>query len=311
MHTATVIDLPDGDLIDCHDFARAVARFRYPVPEEGATGMACVTASKMVDYSFRARPNVSISEPPRTEQQAALDFPVERFDPMPHAIPCPPLIADVQLPLPVPGMMSELSFPVALLEEDRALLEGLLSVLPPLKYPLSKGDQERFLTSFREKMESLQLVGAQCWEPILAPDRDEPEMMALGERFARGLVDIVDQAERRVETFDIRLGRGYYFLPRDVAIDILEQLNLPYRDADGLPDGEELSDQTVQRDHKAGTPWTREQAQKLHEDYMANPAKVAAKMHGISSPRLYQIIDAHQLPRKSQSGRKPATWCDL
>ncbi|MCX5541504.1 hypothetical protein M3A49_18695 [Paraburkholderia sp. CNPSo 3076] len=311
MHTATVVDLPDGDLIDCHDFARAVARFRHPVPGEGAIGMACITGSKMVDYSFRAKPKVSVSEPGREMQQAALDFPVERFDPMPHAIPCPPLIAEVQFPLAVPGARSELSFPVALLEKDNALLEALLNILPPLKYPLSKEARERFLAAFREKMDSLQLVGEQCWEPILVPDRDGPEMMALGERFAQGLVDIVDQAGRHVETFDTRLGRGYYFLPRVVAINILEQLNLPYRDADGLSDDEELSDQTAQRDHEAGTPWTPEQAQKLHEDYLANSAKVAANMNGISLPRLYQILGAHQLPRKVQLRRKPATWLDV
>ena len=313
MHTATVVDLPDGDLIDCHDFARAVARFRYPVPEEGAIGMACITASKMVDYSFRAKPQISVLKPKRKGQQAALDFLADRFDPTPHAIPYPGLIAQDQLPLPLPEMMSELSFPVALTEKNRAVLEAMLKVLWPLKYPLSKEDRERFLASFREKMDSLQLVGEQCWEPILVPDHDERELMALGEKFALGLVDIVDRAGRHVETFDIRLERDHYFLPRASAISILEQLNLPYRDADDLSDAEERPDQrdTVQQAREAGTPWTPEQAQKLHEDYMANPVKVAAEMHGISASRLYQIIAAHQLPRKARSGRKQATWCDV
>lgn len=313
MHATTVVDLPAGDLVDCHDFARAVARFRYPAPEEGATGMACITGSKMVDYSFRAKPKISVLEPQCNLRQAALDLPVERFDPTRHASSCPPLIAEAQLPLPVPGAMSVLSFPVALTDDDRSLLEALLDVLPPLKYPLSNKDRQVFLASFREKIDGLQLVGEQCWEPILVPDHDECELFALGEKFAQGQVDIVDRGGRHVETFDVRLGRDHYFLPRASAINLLEQLHLPSRDTDDLSDAEVRPDQadTAHHAREAGTPWTREQAQKLHEDYMANPAKVAAEMNGISVSRLYQIIDAHQLSRKAPSGRKPATWLDV
>lgn len=244
MLTSAAVDLPDGDLIDCHDFAHAIARFRYPVPEEGAIGMACITGSKIVDYSFRARPEISVSEPQREGQQVPLDFPVERFDPAPYAIPCPPLIAEVQLPLPVPGMLSELSFPVALAEKNRVLLEALLNELPPLKYPMSEWEQGRFLAAFREKVDVLQLVGDECWEPILVTESyvelqrrrqdsflAENGMIALGEEFARGLA-IVDRAGHSVETFDARLGAGHYFLPRAAVIDILVQLNFPCRDAD-------------------------------------------------------------------------------
>ncbi|HDR9076028.1 TPA: hypothetical protein QDA97_004841 [Burkholderia vietnamiensis] len=229
MRAATVVDLPDGDLIDCHDFARAVARFRYPVPEEGATGMACITATKMVDFGVRARPAPRQLDLPRKTRLAEHqhDFFCEQFDPTAHAIPCPPLMVEVQLSLPVPGTMSELSFPVALTDEDRALLKALVEVLPPLKYPLSRAERELFLAAFREKMESLQLVGAQCWEPILVPDHVEYELLALGEQFAQGLVDIVDQAGRRVERFDVNLGPKHYFLARQLAIDALVRLRLP------------------------------------------------------------------------------------
>lgn len=313
MDTATFVALPAGDLIDCHDFARAVARFRHPVPEEGAVGMACITGSKMVDYSFRTGRRISAFEPRRQVQQTALDLPVERFDPTLHAISCPALIGDAQLPLPVLGETSDLSFPVALTDDDRSVLEALLDVLPPLKYPLANKDRQVFLASFREKMDGLQLVGEQCWEPILLPDHDERELYALGERFAQGQVDIVDRAGRPVETFDVRLGRDQYFLPRASAINLLERLNLPSRNTDDLSDVEVKPDQTdtAQHTREAGTRWTREQAQRLHEDYMANPAKVAAQMNGISVSRLYQIIDAHQFSRKAPSGRKPATWLDI
>ena len=116
-----------------------------------------------------------------------------------------------------------------------------------------------------------------------------------------------------METFDTRLGRNYYFLSRASAISILEQLNLPYRDADGLSDVEERSEQAdaVQLAREAGAQWTLEQARKLHGDYMASRAEDAAKKHGISVSRLYQILDDHDLPKKTRSRGKQATWCGL
>ncbi|MBO2953710.1 hypothetical protein [Burkholderia pseudomallei] len=317
MHTATVVDLPDGDLIDCHDFARAIARFRYPVPEEGATGMACISATKMVDYSIRARPGPSQLDLPRKarlleprQSEPELDFSGEQFDPAAHAIPCPPLTAEIQLSIPVPGMTSELSFPVALTEENKAFLEALLHVLPPLRYPLSREARELFLAAFREKMESLRLVGAQCWEPILVPDRDEPELMALGERFANGLIDIVDEAGRHVDTFDTRLGRGYYFLSRSQAISVLQARGFPYSDgrADVFPvDGQPSSEaDAALEEAEPRKKWTPERARKMHCEYMRNAdqAKEVAKNNGIGLQRMYQVFAEHGLPKKSSSGRK-------
>lgn len=309
MHATTVVDLPAGDLVDCHDFARAVARFRYPAPEEGATGMACITGSKMVDYSFRAKPKISVLEPQCNVQQAALDLPVERFDPTRHASSCPPLIAEAQLPLPVPGAMSVLSFPVALTDDDRSLLEALLDVLPPLKYPLSNMDRQLFLASFREKVASLQLVGAQCWEPILVPDRDAPELAALGEAFAKGLVDIVDQAKRPVETFDTRLGRNHYFVSRQQAITVLQQRGFSCSEL-----GADVSLIDNQRSHDAdvaleeGEPrkrWTLKRAKEMHERYLldADSAAAVANQFGIGVQRMHQIFTKYGLPTKTDSGR--------
>ncbi|WP_420993615.1 hypothetical protein ACKI2N_015760 [Cupriavidus sp. 30B13] len=322
------VELPGGELIDCHDLARAVASFRHPVPEEGATGMACITGSKMVDYSFKARSEGSASGE-RMQQQATLDFPAALFDPTPYAIPCPPFMAGVQLSLPIRGMMSEHSLPARLSLKNRMLLAALLDELPPLVYPMSEWEQGRFLAGFREKMETLQLVEEQYWEPILVTESyvelqrrrhddffAEHGMIALEEEFSQGL-NIVDRAGHPIETFDARLGRGHYFLSRTLAINLLRESGIPYRDADGPSPGNGPSDKAdmVRQSRKAGTPWSREQVQKLYEEYKLHTGKVVAKMHGISESRLNQLFKKHGFPRKSRAGRKPghgqkksATW---
>jgi hypothetical protein len=243
MHATTVVDLPAGDLVDCHVFARAIAEFRYPVPPEGATGMACVTGSKMVDYSYRSRPNAFASGSPREQQQTGLDFPAERFDPTPYAIPCPPLNSNTQLSLPIPGMPSELSFPVKLTAKNREFLEAMLSELPELRYPITEWAQVHFLVMFRERADALQLVGEEIWEPILVTEHyaerqrqyqeryfAENGMIAIGEELARGL-DVVDRNGHPVTTVDANLGPGHYFLSRQLAIDALARLGFPYEDA--------------------------------------------------------------------------------
>jgi hypothetical protein len=241
MHTTTtVVDLPAGDLVDCHDFARAIAEFRYPVPQEGATGMACMTGSKMVDYSYRARPNVFASGSPREQQQTALDFPAERFDPTPSAIPCPPLNSNTQLSLPILGMPSELSFPVKLTAKNKEFLEAMLNELPELRYPITEWAQVHFLAMFRERVDALQLVGEEIWEPILVTGHyaerqrqyqerfvAENGMVAIGEELERGL-DVVDRNGHPVATLDANLGPGHYFLSRQLAIDVLARLGFPY-----------------------------------------------------------------------------------
>jgi hypothetical protein len=320
MHTSAVVELSAGELIDCYDFALAVARFRYPVPEKGATGIACITNSKMVDYSFRARPVVFTSESQCEDQQAAFDFPIERLVPKPSGDQTPLLIGEVQLTLPILGMMSELSWPVALTEKDWSFLKALLDKLPDglqLKYPLSEWDQGRFLAIFREELSGLQLVGEPCWEPILVTERhvelqrsrqwgffEDNGMIAIGEEFSMGL-DVLDRVGRSVETFDARLGRGHYFLLRQQAIKMLQDLQFPF--CDSSVDSQPPSD--IKAAQEGGEPrkkWSKELAEKMHREYLQDNDLVenVAKRYDISSPRLYQIFAEYGLPVKSRSGRK-------
>lgn len=189
------VELPVGKLIDCHDLAWAVARYRFPFPEEGATGMSCLTGSKLVDYSRPAIPSVRPIEKPQT----LLAPPVEQFDPSPYAIPGQPLVR--------PEMLTDLWLPVKLTEQDKVLLAAMLVALPTLKYPISELDQDSFLTAYREKIDLLQLVGERRWEPILATEayverqrRSRERFIAkdvmydFGEEFARGWTSLTGLA---------------------------------------------------------------------------------------------------------------------
>lgn len=205
--------------------------------------MACVTGSKMVDYSYRSRPNAYASGSPREQQQPTLDFPAERFDLTPYAIAGTPLNSNTQLSLPISGVSSELSFPIKLTARDTEFLAAMLSVLPELKYPVTEWTQGHFLAMFRERVDALQLVGEEMWAPILMTEHyaerqrqyqerffSENGMVAIGEELERGL-DIVDRNGRPVTTLDANLGPGHYFLSRQLAIDALARLGFPYEDA--------------------------------------------------------------------------------
>ncbi|WP_125469754.1 hypothetical protein [Caballeronia telluris] len=232
------MELPAGKLIDCHDLAWAVARYRFPFPEEGATGMSCITGSKMVDYSRPAIPSVRPIEKPRT----LLAPPVERIDPTPYAVPGQPLVR--------PGDLTELWFPERLTNQDKVLLAAMLVDLPTLKYPMSEWNQDSFLTAYREKIDSLQLVGERYWEPILATGayverqrRSREQFVAydarydFGEEFARGL-DILNPSGNPVLTFDITCFElGNYFLYRKEVHRVLNQYGMLFRDGEEHPAG--------------------------------------------------------------------------
>lgn len=306
------VELPAGKLIDCHDLAWAVARYRFPFPEEGATGMSCITGSKMVDYSRPAIPSVRPIEKPRTR----LAPPVEQFDPPPYA--------KGGQPLDRPELLTDLWLPVKLTEQDKVLLAAILDELPPLKYPMSELEQQRFLAAFREKIDSLQLVGQRRWEPILATEayvdkqrRDriqffaENGMVALGEEFARGQLDIVNRSGNPALTFDAKLDVGHYFLDRREVICILDRLGIPYIDGDlsSNQDGGRMprNAEFDGGEEEGGKEWTLERVRKMHADYMSsgNDAKTVANRHELSLAMMYRRFDEYELRKKTNSGRKP------
>jgi hypothetical protein len=65
--TVSVVDLPLDELIHCEAFARAIARAIHPVPEEGASGMACVTGKLVAPDLRKASPQTELLDSVRAD----------------------------------------------------------------------------------------------------------------------------------------------------------------------------------------------------------------------------------------------------
>ncbi|CAJ6042627.1 phage transcriptional regulator AlpA [Burkholderia pseudomallei] len=235
--TVSVVDLPLDELIHCEAFARAIARAIHPVPEEGASGMACVTG-KLVAPDLR-------KASPQTELLDAVGADIA------GAFPLPALIErDEQLELELRGealengrgaterqiwrLTSNLQFPHKLTDTDRESLERILPDLPPLRYPLSDRSREVFTQAFREKARDW------LWEPILVTDayverqRERQEqtvkyhLATLADECSSGGTAILDRARTRLR----RLAPvSDAYLSREAAIDYLYRHGLRYRKA--------------------------------------------------------------------------------
>lgn len=235
--TVSVVDLPLDELIRCEEFARAIARAIYPVPEEGASGMACVTGKLVAPDLRKASPETELLDAVRAD--------------IAGTFPLPALIEhDVQLELELRGealenergaterqiwkLTSDLQFPHKLTDPDRESLERILPDLPPLRYPLSDRSREVFTQAFREKARDW------LWEPILVTDayvggqhqRQEQtvkyHLATLADECTSGAIVILDRGHTRLR----RLApASEAYLSRKVAIDYLYRHGLGYRKA--------------------------------------------------------------------------------
>ncbi|QGT05894.1 hypothetical protein [Burkholderia pseudomallei] len=140
MHAATVVDLPDGDPIDCRDLVQAIAGAFVPVPENGASAMACI-AGKIL--------HVTAAGSGQETQQADL------FGKNSSA---PTLFAQSQLDLPEPTV-HELYLPMQLTLEEIAWLRSILDDLPNLRWPVSEARRIEFLGAYRR------VASDKNWEP--------------------------------------------------------------------------------------------------------------------------------------------------
>lgn len=236
--TVSVVDLPLDELIDCEAFARAIARAIHPVPEEGASGMACVTGKLVAPDLRKASPQTELLDAVRADIAGA-------------AIPLPALIEhDGQFELELRGealenergaterqiwkLTSDLQFPHKLTDKDRESLERILPDLPPLHYPLSDRSMEVFMQAFREKARDW------LWEPILVTDayvgwqhqRQEQtvkyHLATLADECSSGAIVILDRGRTRLSRF-APVSDAY--LSRKAAIDYLYRHGLGYRKA--------------------------------------------------------------------------------
>ncbi|CAJ8829113.1 phage transcriptional regulator AlpA [Burkholderia pseudomallei] len=218
MRTATVVDLPDGDPIDCRDLVQAIAGAFVPVPENGASAMACI-AGKIL--------HVTAAGSWQEAQQADL------FGKNSSA---PTLFAQSQLDLPEPTV-HELYLPMQLTREEIAWLRSVLDDLPSLRWPVSEARRIEFLNAYRRA------ASDKNWEPnVFTPGEVE-----LRRRRQAPLVDAHWEAlqaacsERSVRIFDrtgivlkrLHPGLGC-FITRREAKSYLEQRGLVFRElADG------------------------------------------------------------------------------
>lgn len=305
----TRMKLPAGEPIDCHDLAWAVAKYRFPFPEEGATGISCITGSKLVEYSRAAIPSTRFIKKPRT----LLAQPPKTFDPLPAVITGQRLVR--------PEMLIDLCLPVKLTEQEQVLLAAILDELPPLKYPMSAIEHQNFLAAFRQKLGSLQLVGERRWEPILATetyvDRQRCSqieffakngMVALGEEFARGHLNILNRSGNPALTFDPKLDLGHYFLTRREVICNLNRLKIPCTDCDSTQ-GTDIIPRDAEFDGGQGKDdkkWTLDRVREMHADYMLSRdgVKAVANRRKLSVAMMYRRFDEYNLGKKTSSGRK-------
>lgn len=235
--TVSVVDLPLDELIHCEALARAIARAIHPVPEEGASGMACVTGKLVAPDLRKASPQTELLDAVRAD--------------IAGTFPLPALVEhDEQLELELRGealenergaterriwkLTSDLQFPHKLTGRDRESLERILPELPPLRYPLSDRSREVFTQAFREKARDW------LWEPILVTDayvdwqqqRQEQtvkyHLATLADECSSGAIIILDWGHTRLS----RLAPvSDAYLSRKAAIGYLYRHGLGYRKA--------------------------------------------------------------------------------
>ncbi|WP_144157301.1 hypothetical protein [Paraburkholderia sp. BCC1885] len=140
MHAATVVELPDGDPIDCRDLIHAIAGAFLPVPTNGARAMACI-AGKILHATA-----VSSGQEPQQADLFGKDS------------PAPSLLAQSQLDLPEPTVF-ELHLPQKLMPEEIVWLRSVLDDLPSLRWPVSEVRRIEFLDAYRR------VADGRNWEP--------------------------------------------------------------------------------------------------------------------------------------------------
>lgn len=218
MHAATVVDLPDGDPIDCRDLVQAIAGACVPVPENGASAMACI-AGKIL--------HVTAAGSGQEAQQADL------FGKNSSA---PSLLAQAQLDLPEPTV-HELYLPMQLTPEEISWLRSILDDLPSLRWPVSEARRIEFLNAYRR------VASDKNWEPnVFTPGEVElrrrrqaplvdAHWEALQDACGEGSLRIFDQTGIVLKRLHPGLG---CFISRREAQNYREQRGLALFDDDRL-----------------------------------------------------------------------------
>lgn len=271
---AARVVLPDGALIGLWDLSKAIARAAQPVVEDGASGIACVTA-KLVDSGI-----------PRTNLPLDQRANVPATDSEQEAQTEPPATDTLWLPFPLDA-------------EDRRRLEEVLPALPELRYPISDARRREFLAAYRQ-LASRRLN----WEPVLVTKNDVERQQDRQDEVRRGHVAALRHAfdSGRLAVYDanhIPVERIVFttdcFIPRHSALAYLEQLGLAVFDTGSSEPvvivnedktSEIASAKELAREFARRPEWTPEQYQELEDCYMAGgatPNKACVEKFGMNS----------------------------
>ncbi|KFG95538.1 hypothetical protein GQ56_0119870 [Burkholderia paludis] len=207
---------------------------------------------------------------------------------------------------PIDAGLADVELPIALTEDDRRWLEGVLPHLPSLHYPISDGVRAAFLSAYRNLKER------RAWEPCLLTEKDVSRHKlkqdavfvdhrnALERMFETGTLSLFNRRHAPASGFSVR-----GLISRTAAIAYLEQHGFVCRD----PESEKTPDQPGQSDAE-WRPGQRkislEREQEVFIYYMGQkaanvrgPRKATAEHYGVTRKTIYNICERVEERRKN------------
>lgn len=224
------VKLPLGPAIEVFDLCSAIAQAVWPT--EGLKGIDCIDGGLI-----RAS---SIAEGNAVLEPSACALPTE-MDAGPEVSRSPRATAEgwmakhwIAAP-PIDAGLADVELPIALTEDDRRWLEGVLPDLPSLRYPISDEVRIAFLTAYRNLKER------RTWEPCLITDvvvaqrkREQDRSFiahrnALERMFEAGKLSLFNRQHAPASGFSVR-----GLIARSAATAYLEQHGFEF--GDDMPD---------------------------------------------------------------------------
>lgn len=149
---------------------------------------------------------------------------------------------------PIDAGLADVELPIALTEDDRCWLEGVLPDLPSLRYPIPDEVRIAFLTAYRNLKER------RAWEPRLVSRQNlkQDALFAnhrntLERMFEAGALSLFNQQRAPVASFSVRA-----LISRSAAIAYLEQHGFEYGDPLGNWSGGDMSKTQTEEQSAAG-----------------------------------------------------------
>jgi hypothetical protein len=308
--------LPDGDLIECGAFARAIARAIHPMVEDGTIGLGCILGKFVLGPPWSKSAEVASERRGNTPQTVPLPASVDLNVATTYIAPVRPGAlkgefanpqvswAFIRPPLDElrnghgygredvfprddalsPADLSLQGIRSVLSPSERDLIARLLPDLPPLVWPLTEEASAAFIKCFRESGEATRLN----WVPELAEEAEilrrqndhyEKRMVALGDAIAHNRLSACNADRHHVRA--LLLGHITY-IPRGSAIEYLNSLQI-------VVSGGALAKEELQA--------------RVKEYYINHTAKETAENFGISKRVISYWKAKYEWPSKGGRGR--------